>query len=210
MKLLDLFCGGGGASFGYELAGFEVTGVDINPQKNYVGDFVCDDALMFLAEFGHEYDAIHASPPCQHYSKMTSSLRARGKIYPDLIAETRDTLNAVDKPYIIENVSSAPLRDAVLLCGTMFNIPTYRHRLFETNWPLNQLPHPRHVAPVNTIGIKPKDGEFIEYVGNFIGLDIVQRFTGLTWLTTKQLSQSIPPQYTRYIGRELMKHLDTL
>lgn len=205
LKLLDLFCGGGGASFGYELAGFVVTGVDINPQRNYVGDFVCDDALDFLHACGGDYDAIHASPPCQHYSYMTGSQRARGKVYPDLISEVRDALHALDKPYVIENVATAPLHDPVLLCGMMFNIPTYRHRIFETNWHLGQPHHPKHTAPVNIIGKRPKDGEFIEYVGNFPGLDIVHKFTGLTWLTTKQLAQSIPPQYTRYIGRELMK-----
>ncbi len=208
MRLLDLYCGGGGASFGYELAGFDVTGVDINAQPNYVGDFVCDDAIEFLYQCGHLYDAIHASPPCQRYSKSTSDQRTRGVKYPDLVSATRDALRESGKPYVMENVPDAPLKDPILLCGTMFNIPTYRHRLFECSFPIHAPEHLPHIAPVNRIGKRPKDGEFIEYIGHFPGKDIVMEFTGLTWLTTQQLSQSIPPQYTRYIGRKLMEILN--
>lgn len=206
-RLLDLYCGGGGASFGYDLAGFEVTGVDIVEQSNYVGDFVCDDAITFLNEFGHEYDVIHASPPCQQYSKSTSDQRTRGITYPDLVGPTRDALITCGKPYIIENVVGAPLIDPILLCGAMFNIPTYRHRLFECSFPISAPQHPKHVAKVNRIGIRPKADEYIEYIGHFPGKDIVAAFTGLTWLTTNQLAQSIPPQYTRYIGRRTLELL---
>ncbi|MDE2439219.1 MAG: DNA cytosine methyltransferase [Patescibacteria group bacterium] len=206
-RLLDLYCGGGGASFGYELAGFEVTGVDINQQPNYVGEFVCDDAITFLLEFGHEFDAIHASPPCQQYSKSTSDHRTRGITYPDLVAPTREALISVGKPYVIENVPGAPLEEPILLCGTMFSIPTYRHRIFECSFPISAPHHPIHVAKTNKIGKRPKADEFIEYIGHFPGKDIVAKFTGLSWLTTQQLAQSIPPQYTRYIGRRILELL---
>jgi hypothetical protein len=206
---LDLYCGGGGASFGYELAGFEVTGVDIKKQPNYVGDFICDDAIEYLLECGHLYDCVHASPPCQNYSKMCSGYRARGKEYPDLIDPTRQALIEVGLPYVMENVPDAPLHDPILLCGTMFNIRTYRHRLFECNFPISQPHHPEHIAKCNRPGRRPKDDEFIEYVGHFPGIDIVKDFTKLHWLTTQQLAQSIPPQYTRYIGRKLKDYLNS-
>lgn len=209
-KLLDLYCGGGGASFGYELAGFEVTGVDIVKQTNYVGDFVCDDAITFLLDCYAQYDCVHASPPCQAYSKLTASLRHRGKQYSDLVQVTRDALISTNLPYIIENVVGAPLIGPILLCGTMFNIPTYRHRLFESNIPLYTLEHKPHVVKCNYPGRRPKDGEFIEYAGHFPGADIVKRFTGLTWLTTNQLAQSIPPQYTRFLGLQMKDYLDKL
>lgn len=143
-RLLDLFCCAGGSGEGYRRAGFEVTGVDIMPQPRYMagrGTFIQADALEYLKEHGAEFDAIHASPPCQRYSSMTKG-RWKDRQHPDLIAPTRDLLKAIGKPWIIENVPGAPLKYAVLLCGTMFGLQTpegsqlRRHRLFETSFPL--------------------------------------------------------------------------
>lgn len=207
MNLLDLYCGGGGASYGYEQAGFTVTGVDNKPQPKYRGQFIQADALEYLSEFGHLYDVIHASPPCQAYSMASMQFRVSGKEYVDLIASTRDLLIASRKPYVIENVPGSPLVNPVMLCGAMFGLRTYRHRLFESSMHLEVPPHPVHVAKNTKMGRKPAGDEYIQYVGHFAGVAEVKRMTGLYWLGRDALAQSIPPQYTKYIGKQLMTYL---
>lgn len=130
-RLLDLFCGAGGAAMGYHRAGFEVVGVDLKPQKHYPFEFHQADALEFLAEHGREFDVIHASPPCQAH---TSLKNLHDKDYPELIEPTRRLLEKTGLPYIIENVVGAPLRNPILLCGSSFGLRVRRHRLFESNW----------------------------------------------------------------------------
>jgi DNA (cytosine-5)-methyltransferase 1 len=206
-KLLDLYCGGGGASYGYELAGWDVTGVDNIPQPKYRGKFVQADALDYLMAHYHEFDAIHASPPCQKYTKAGVQFRAYGKEYPDLIGPTRDLLKTTGLPYVIENVPDAPLHNPILLCGTMFGIRTYRHRLFESNIELKQPEHPEHVAPNAKMGRRVREGEYIQYVGHFTGLKMVQDMTGLHWLGVRELAQSIPPQYAEFLGGQLLESL---
>ena len=161
MRLLDLFCGGGGAAMGYHRAGFdEIVGVDIAPQPRYPFEFVQADALEFLAEHGHDYDVIHASPPCQGYSIMHNLPWLRGRDYPLLILPAIEMLEALGKPYVVENVmgarhGSATLRKRGLeahglkagwLCGGMFGLPFYRHRLFATNWFWLAPGHPKHAG----------------------------------------------------------------
>ena len=157
-RLLDLFCGAGGAALGYSRAGFEVVGVDIKPQPNYPFTFHQGDALEFLAAHGSEYDAIHASPPCQGYSIMNNLPWLRGRDYPLLILPVLEMLEALGKPYMIENVMGARHGAKGLakrgieahglkagwLCGGMFGLPFYRHRLFATNWAWFQPGHPMH------------------------------------------------------------------
>jgi len=129
-RLLDLFCGAGGASMGYHRAGFEVEGVDIKPQPHYPFKFYQADALEFPLE---GYDAYHASPPCQKYTTM--QYRYKNKLnHPDLIAPIRERLIATRKPYVIENVYKAPLKGHLLLCGTMFGLKIRHHRFFECPW----------------------------------------------------------------------------
>lgn len=158
-RLLDMYCGAGGCSLGYERSGFEVVGVDLNPkcERHYrrvcAGEFIAADALEYVREHGHKFDAIHASPPCQAHT----SLRALqpDKTYPDLIPATRAALIATGKPYVIENVPRAPLGGGstylLMLCGTMFGLVTpdgsaeiRRHRLFETNWCFGLRPACQH------------------------------------------------------------------
>ena len=149
MRLLDLYCGAGGAAVGYHRAGFdEIVGVDIAPQPRYPFEFVQADALEFLADHGHEFDAIHASPPCQGYSIMHNLPWLRGRDYPLLILPVMEMLDGLGKPYVVENVMGARhgskgLRKRGLeahglkagwLCGGMFGKPFFRHRLFATNW----------------------------------------------------------------------------
>jgi DNA (cytosine-5)-methyltransferase 1 len=130
--------------------------------------------------------------------------RKAGKEYVDLIEVTRRELIKTGKPYVIENVPGSPLINPIELCGSMFGMRTYRHRLFESNIELKAPPHPEHTAPNAKMGRKLKDGEFIQYVGHFSGVGLVQKMTGLYWLGQGELAQSIPPQYTKYIGEQLM------
>jgi DNA (cytosine-5)-methyltransferase 1 len=233
-RLLDLFCCQGGASTGYVAAGFKVTGVDIAPQPKYPFEFYEKDALDALrslmsmwgmytaagfggAPFDHDpadfnlhirhFDAIHASPPCQAYS---ATQRLRGNDHADLIAQTRELLTATGKPYVIENVMDAGkhLRDPVMLCGAMFpELRTYRHRLFETNWPLTAPLHPQHVAPQVKMGRAPAPGEWVQAVGNFSGVDEAREAMGMPWANRDGLREAIPPAYTEWIGRQLVEQL---
>ena len=131
--------------------------------------------------------------------------RIAGKSYDDLIAITRKELIKTGKHYVIENVPGSPLKNYIILCGNMFGIRTYRHRLFETSFYIKQPRHPQHGARNAKMGRKPKPWEFVQYMGHFSGVKIVQDFTGLHWLGQKELAQSIPPQYTEWIGRKLIK-----
>ena len=204
MKLLDLYCGGGGASYGYELAGFDVVGIDKEPQLKYKGNFIQADAIEYLKKHFNKFDVVHASPPCQKYSLASMQFRKTGKIYVDLIDITRKELQKTGLPYIIENVPGSPLINPIELCGAMFGMRTYRHRLFESNIKLTVPVHPKHINSNAKMGRFPKDKEFIQYMGHFSGVKFVQEMTGLYWLGQKELAQSIPPQYTKYIGKQLL------
>jgi site-specific DNA-cytosine methylase len=139
MRLLDLFCGAGGCSMGYHRAGFEVVGVDIKPQKHYPFEFHCADAFAFLEQHGHEFDVIHASPPCQAYS---SAMKHLAKPKPMLIDGVREALIRSGKRWVIENVPGAPMRNPTILCGTMFGMRIHRHRLFESPSLDGHIPQP--------------------------------------------------------------------
>lgn len=204
MKLLDLYCCEGSAGFGFEQAGFDVTAVDLFDQPNHRGNFIKADAIDFLLENGHKYNYIHASPPCQKYSMSSKQFRILGKEYPDLISVTRAALIKIGKPFDLENVPGSPLINPVMLCGTMFGLPTYRHRFFETNWNLKQPIHTEHIAKNAKMGRPVKPGEFIQYMGHFSGLQYVRDFTGCQWMSQYGLAQSIPPQYTKYIGEQFL------
>jgi len=209
-KLLDLFCGAGGCSMGYHLAGYKVIGVDINPQKRYPFEFIQADALEYVVKYGKDYDVIHASPPCQAYS-ITKSLTS--KDYPDLVEPTRNVLLSIGKPYIIENVPGAPLINSLKLCGTMFKLRVIRHRLFEI-WP-----HPIYFPPnqcqhigkasgnANYIG-KERDLDHYEYLtitGHDFKVADAKIAMGIDWMIGKELSQAIPPAYTKWVGEQLIE-----
>ena len=200
-RLLDLFCGAGGAAMGYHRAGFEVVGVDIAPQKHYPFEFHQADALEFCREHGHEFDAIHASPPCQRWSECTP-LESRGK-HPDLIGPVRDLLVQIGKPYVIENVDGARrmLRSPRMLCGTMFGLPIWRHRWFELSgvaWGPMKCRHNGH--PVLVCGSGHGRGE--AKVPQMI--EVMQT----PWMKVrKEVRQAIPPAYTEFIGKQLIRAL---
>lgn len=207
-RLLDLFCCEGGAGMGYSRAGFDVTGVDNRPQPRYPFEFHQADALAFLEERGHEFEAIHASPPCQEYTPLRA---VHSHIhYPDLIAPTRKLLRSVGRPWVIENVIGAPIDSGIFLCGVMFEgLRVYRHRWFETPFLLMQPHHPRHVIPCGPQ--KERRAHFA--AGGFVTItgDPGSRYgsaMGIDWMTGNGLSQAIPPAYTEYIGRELLTVLE--
>ncbi len=219
--LLDLFCGAGGATKGYQRAGFHVIGVDINPQPHYVGDeFHQADALEFLGEALDKFypfnfaDAIHASPPCQRYS-TTASLHDNE--YPDLIAPVRRLLEIAgeDVPYVIENVIGSPLKNPFKLCGSSFGLNVWRHRVFETNWDIGMMPpcsHREFPAPIDVTGTGSRriydrlDGAG----GNSRkprNLTEAGEAMGIGWMSRVELSKAIPPAYTRFIGERMMAHV---
>lgn len=195
-RLLDCFCGAGGATRGYQQAGFHVTGVDINPQPHYIGDeFHQFDALDYLKAHGHEFDAIHASPPCQGYSRTRHLpwVKSAGKIHPMLIPLARTALMDMDCPWVIENVGDAPL-EGIALAGGMFGLPYRRMRRFESNVLL--------LAPPNAT-------DEISVPGNKFGNRLRQQQCdmGCDWMTRAEASQAIPPAYTEYLGTQLMRYV---
>lgn len=198
--LLDLYSGAGGASHGYALAGFDVTGVDMHHMKNYPYTFIQESVQNLTPEFISEFDVIHASPPCQAYSSTKTIWK---KDHDMLIDLTRSLLKQSGKPYIIENVVGAPLYNPTMLCGTMFNLSTYRHRLFETSFALPQLNHHKHTNKTAKMGRQPKDGEFMTIAGHFTDVKRAKEIMEIDWMTRDQLSQAIPPAYTHYIGNNI-------
>ncbi|MFB8071101.1 SAM-dependent methyltransferase [Streptomyces californicus] len=207
---LDLFCCQGGASKGYADAGFTVLGVDIDPQPRYVhpGQFVQADAVEFVRRYGHLFDSASASPPCQLYSKTH---RIQKNDHPDLIGPTRKALEETGRPRVIENVMDAApeLRSPRMLCGAMFGIETYRHRLFEPGGGFSFVPpeHPQHVARTTKMGRPVKPGEYMHVVGNFTGVDLARDVMGMPWANRDGLREAIPPAYTEWIGERLMAHV---
>jgi DNA (cytosine-5)-methyltransferase 1 len=208
--LLDLYSGAGGAAVGYHRAGFDVVGVDIKRQPRYPFEHHVADALEFLAAHGHEYDAVHASPPCQAYSISTLPNRLTGKQYPDLVAATRTGLVAAGRPWVIENVPGAPVRPDFKLCGCMFGLPRLkRERLFETSWRGFDLRAPCH-HPEPVISVCGHDvPSHARKFGGPVSLALRKLAMGIDWMGRDELGLAIPPAYTEFIGEQLLAHLAT-
>lgn len=208
MRLLDLCCCAGGAAKGYARAGFDVTGVDIGPQPRYPFRFIQADVVTLDLDFLRSFDAIHASPPCQHYTPL-GALHPH-KSYPDLVGPVRAMLDASGRPYIIENVMSAPLIKArsVVLCGSMFGLRTYRHRRFESNIKLHAPEHPKHTVRTATKQRKQRweEGWNISITGS-VGTYVGPEAMGVDWMNSRELCEAIPPAYTEFLGRQLIEHL---
>ena len=214
MKLLDLFCGAGGAGKGYMDAGFTVTGVDLHPQPDYPGEFIQGDAIAYLAAHGHEYDAIHASPPCQASSALTKGTN-KGRQYLNLIPATRALLALHGVPTVIENVQGSDLRRDLTLCGEMFGLGVIRHRYFEANgWQPIPPEHRPHRGRVR--GWRHGtyfDGPYLAVHGEGGGKGTVaewQQAMGIHWTDSrKSIAEAIPPAYTRFIGGQILQHLES-
>jgi DNA (cytosine-5)-methyltransferase 1 len=201
--LLDLFCCEGGASVGYERAGFDVTGVDLRPQPRYPFTFHQGDALAFVKRHGHEYDVIAASPPCPAYSEATPP-HHRERL-PMLIAPTREALRATGRPYVIENVENARahLLNPIMLCGTMFGLPIWRHRYFEAPTLALLTPPCDHRGRPLTLHCgsnsrKTRGGTSVADIRAAMGID---------WMSRDGLYEAIPPAFTEYLGRALLRAL---
>jgi DNA (cytosine-5)-methyltransferase 1 len=205
-KLLDLFCGAGGAAVGYHRAGFDVVGVDIKPQKNYPFRFVQADAMTLpFKMLGRWFDAIHASPPCEGSSRL-HYLRP-DREYPDLITPTRAALKRSGLPYVIENVPGAPLIHPRLLCGSSFGLPIWRHRLFESNFMLMAFPCSHGLVPEPLcITTKRHAGKRFK-IRNPKDVAEQRQAMGMEHGTRYEVGKAIPPAFTEFIGKQLMGHL---
>lgn len=198
-RLLDLFCGAGGASKGYIDAGFQVMGLDNVRQPFYPTismGYICAD----FREFGPEwirtwFDAVHASPPCQAHSSVTRNKKA----YKDLIPATRELLEATGLPYVIENVVGAPLENPILLCGDMFGLQVTRHRLFESNVYMTPQPCTHYHRGHQYLTHVPGDHSRGDY----------RDAMGVNWMTVEASRQAIPPVFTKWIGKQLLASIGT-
>jgi hypothetical protein len=215
-RILDLFCKAGGASMGYSRAGFDVVGVDIEPQPRYPFAFHQEDAIDFCRRNGREFDAIHASPPCQKFCRLRGLLeyQGRARTYVDLIPATRQAVRSTGRLYVIENVEGAPLLCSIVLCGSMFGLDVQRHRIFETSfgilapecrhgiWKRDKPPLHRSRGKSRVVGCYGRGGRG---KGDTVGL--WRDAMGIDWMTRSELSQAIPPAYTEYIGRRIARVL---
>ena len=206
MKLLDIFCGAGGASTGYHQAGFEVEGIDIKHDKRYPFTYHRLDFNTLDVDMLRGYDFIHASPPCQTFS-ITKNLRnAQGKSTDkiDLIPQTREALIASGKPYVIENVPGSPLINPIRMCGSSFGLKVRRHRLFESNIQLTSsiCNHKEQGKPVGIYGSMrdeiPKGGHTAK------SIEEAREAMGIDWMIWGELVEAIPPIYTAFLGKQIL------
>ena len=204
---------------GYSLAGFtDIVGVDAEPMPRYPFTFVQGDALEYLAAHGREFDAIHASPPCQRYSQATFCRGAR-EHHPDLIEPTRRLLDLAGRPWVMENVERAPLVGScsIVLCGLMFGLKVFRHRLFESSTFMMQPSHPRHgkrrIGKDGFVCVAGHGGQLTGWKGSGTRVTVPadhrnkaswERAMGIDWMTRDELAQAIPPAYTRFVGAQLL------
>lgn len=219
MRLLDLYCCAGGCSVGYHRAGFtEIVGVDNRPQPHYPFEFFQGDAIEYCRRHAHEFDAIHASPPCQKHSSLNRLKSCRRHNHVDMIPDTRKALLNSGKLYVMENVPGSPLLNAMTLCGTEFNLAVVvngqkrwlrRHRLFESNAMLMAPGTPctcgrRLIAGVYGHGQKSAS----QYIRGFpLQASLAREIMGIDWMSRDEVSQAIPPAYTEFIGRQLLAQL---
>jgi hypothetical protein len=213
-KILDLFCGAGGAGMGYHRAGFDVVGVDLAPQPDYPFTFIQGDALDFLAAHWRDFDAVHASPPCQASTALTKGTN-KGREYVQLIPETRRLLRATGLPTVIENVQGSDLRRDLTLCGEMFGLGVIRHRYFEVSGFDAVAPqHKQHRGRVR--GWRHGtyyDGPYVAVYGDGGGKGSVtewQAAMGIDWTADrKAIAEAIPPAYSEHIGTQLLAHIES-
>ena len=214
MRILDLFCGAGGAGVGYHRAfpDAEIVGVDINPQPNYPFEFHQGDAVKIAAttNYVRSFDLVHASPPCQHFTRYRNVVKDITDRYEDHLLITRELLKVAEVPYVIENVEGAPMSATVVLCGSMFGLKVRRHRLFECSEMLLQ-PECWHGVWVDRPfkGSTGRGPRFTCEVGAWDEpFEVQKEAMGVDWhMTLRELSEAIPPAYTEWIGNQLAAHL---
>lgn len=199
---------------GYHTAGFEVVGVDIDPQPRYPFEFIQADVLGLGLDFIRSFDAVHASPPCQSYSDLAKR-NGNGDKWPRLVEPVRAMLKRSGLPYVIENVEGAPLIDPIVLCGTMFKgLRVLRHRLFEVNFPVSTPPHGKH-PKVHTFdkrkahfGSTDEWTDFVQVTGGGnCTIGAARDAMGIDWMTKNEINEAIPPAYTKFIGKQLIEQI---
>lgn len=208
MRVLDLFCGAGGAAMGIHraLPDAEIVGVDIKPQKHYPFTFVLADAMTFPLD---GYDFIWASPPCQGYSRMLNLPWLHGRTYPMLIPGVRERLVGSGAAWCIENVEDAPLAHPFVLCGWSLGLPIYRHRRFESSHILLAPAHVKHPIPIFSSPYLNRrygaSGGVISIVGHTSGVGTKRAADalGIDWMTREELCQAVPPAYSEFIVRQI-------
>ncbi len=208
-RLLDLFCGAGGAAMGYHRAGFDVVGVDNRPQPNYPFAFMQSDVFRWgVLERVGDFHAIHASPPCQEYSSAGKANKVTlGTTYVDLYEPTRELLEQTGLPWVIENVTAAPSRSGMVLCGSMFGLSIQRHRTFESSHLMLCPAHCNHAPDAITVtGHSPQ--RWLGGARKTVPRSEYEAAMGIDWMTTAELVQAIPPAYTQLIGEQLLQHLE--
>lgn len=196
---------------GYQRAGFEVVGVDIDPQPRYPFEFIRHNALTLDKDFLNSFDAIHASPPCQSYSDLAKR-NGNADMWPRLVEPVRALLRSAGLPYIIENVEGAPLEDPIVLCGTMFPpLRVIRHRLFESNFAIDVPTHGKHPLVFTHdkrkrhYGMLDQDTSFVQVTGGGnCSIANAKDAMGIDWMTKNELNESIPPAYTQFLGTQLL------
>ena len=206
LKALDLFCCAGGAGMGLHQAGFDVVGVDINPQPHYPFTFFQADAMKFSLS---GFDFIWASPPCQQFSITKSLFRDRKREHRKLIVPIRKRLATTGLPYVIENVIGAPLNDPIMLCGTMFGLKVYRHRIFESNFTIVAPPHRKHTqGSTGSHRGYSRGNPMVCVAGHNFKREEGEAAMRIDWMTNRaELSQAIPPAYAKFIGKAAMAHI---
>lgn len=211
MKILDMYCGAGGASMGYSLAypNAHITGMDIRPQPDYPFDFIQQDCTLITIQQLQYYNLIHASPPCQALTTASNRWRGYGGIadnHSNLIPLTIQQLANSTIDYIIENVPGAKqyMPNPTVLRGGIFGLQVDRPRLFISN---RQLVKPRYHRLYDSIGVYGAlDGRLLSNTsGQYAprSLDEAQRAMGIDWMQWEQLKEAIPPAYTHYLGNGL-------
>lgn len=218
--LFDLFCCAGGAGMGYHRAGFDVIGVDIEPQPHYPFQFVQADAMQvleYIADGGQPWEgapypaAIHVSPPCQKFTAYRRRGAGVGDGYPDLVTPSRTALERIGLPWVMENVAGSPVLPTVHLCGSSFGLDVQRHRWFESNVPMMSPPcvhgiwKPRFPPATNRTNLR----RTVEVGVWRIPLAVQQAAMGIDWMTLEELTEAIPPAYTEYIGGCLLDEVRT-
>lgn len=215
---------------GYSRAGFEVVGVDIRPMPRYPFEFHQGDALEFIREHGHEFDAIHASPPCQAFTQMAAKYRGKGGIadsHPDLLTPTRALLKTFHQPWIIENVQGAKhhMQATVSLHGGMFGLGVHRPRLFESNVMLLAAKAPHTLEPIGVYGTQPdgrRVGTRTRNNGNWRtarvpkksvmrsarSIEEAREAMGIPWMTWEEIREAVPPVYCEFLGKQLMTYIE--
>lgn len=210
LRMVDVCCCAGAASMGYYRKGFDLTGIDKDPQPNYPFDFIQADLLDLDPQWIRDnFDAGHTSPPCQFHSAMSACRPGLADTYPELIGPARELFEAAGIPYVIENVERARpyMRDPITLCGFMFGRELYRHRLFEANFPLPQPDHPEHTIPASKAG-HWVPGTVMSVAGHVAPVAKAREVMEVDWTTREELVEAIPPYYTEWVADHLLTALE--